>query len=103
MGPSHSVGGTFPLRRWVVDALQRDPSVALEDVVVDPHRMRSFLVGLGTHPRREPWESLVLVVGGHREVHVLGVEFGVDLFVQRLLDRVFEHDPEVYFPTWHHY
>src|SRR5215211_1787671 len=70
-----------------VYALQDDASVAVEDEVVDPHRVLRLLPGLGAHPLREAWKVLRLAVCGHREILVGRKELVLDLLVHRVLYR----------------
>ena len=61
-----------------------DLAVALEDEVVDLHRVSELLLRLDAHPVRGAEPVLRGEVRRHGEVKVGGVQFGVDLPVERL-------------------
>jgi hypothetical protein len=61
---------------------ERHPSVAIQDEVVELHRVLALLVGLQPHPVGEAGQVLAVAVRRHRQVQVRRVELVLELLVE---------------------
>ena len=79
---SNSLVGEPKSRGGCAQRLERHPAVAVQDEVVELHRVLALLVGLEPHPVREAWQVLAVAVRRHRQVQVRRVELLLELLVE---------------------